>query len=80
MGHRKGLLEEVLSRALYADNPEVFTVTYRELDAAREVKLTEFLKLSDNFQTIPASRIILVKREGETLYKTSRRDLLKLLR
>ncbi|MFQ6134186.1 MAG: DUF504 domain-containing protein [Nitrososphaerales archaeon] len=79
MKRRKGVLVEVFSRALHADDPELYSVTYREFDTAREVKLLEFLELSDNFETIPASRIILVKREGEMLYRTSRRDLLKLL-
>ncbi len=77
---RKGVLEEVFSRALHADDPQLYTVTYREFDAAREVELLEFLELSDNFETIPITRIILVKRRGEVLYRTSRGDLLKLLK
>lgn len=80
MKRRKGLLEEVFSRALFVDEPELYRVVYREFDMVKEVKLKEFLELSDNFETIPATRIILVKRGGEIRYKTSRRDLLKLLK
>ena len=80
MGHKKGVLEEVLSRALHADKTEAYTVTYREFNIAREVKLTEFLELSENFQTIPASRIILVKREEKKLYRNSRKEMIDLLK
>jgi hypothetical protein len=76
---RKGVLEEVLSRAQHADNSEGYSVVYREFDRAREVTLAKFLELADNFETIPASRIILVKKDGDILYRTSQRDLLKLL-
>jgi uncharacterized protein (UPF0248 family) len=76
---RKGVLEEVLSRALHADNPEKYTVVYREFNKARAVTLHEFLVLSEEFKTIPASRIILIKRGDEVLYRTSRKELLKLL-
>ncbi|MCL4435265.1 MAG: DUF504 domain-containing protein [Thaumarchaeota archaeon] len=80
MKGRKGVLEEVLSRALHADDPGKYSVVYREFNRAREVGLLEFLELSENFTTVPASRIILVKKEGsEVLYRTSRSDLLKLL-
>ncbi len=77
---RKGVLEEVFSRALHADDSKLYAVTYREFNSAKEVTLSEFIELSDNFETVPASRIILVKRGGEILYRTSRRDLLKLLK
>lgn len=77
---KKGVLEEVFSRALYADNPEYYSVSFREFSHARRVDLLEFLDISDNFDTIPASRIILVKRKGKILYRTSRPELYKLLK
>ena len=79
LGGRKGVLEEVLSRALHADDPGKYSVVYREFNRAREIGLLEFLELSENFKTIPASRIILVKKGDEVLYRTSRSHMLKLL-
>jgi len=66
---RKGKLQEVMSRALHADDPKLYTVTYRDLDELKEVSLQEFLKLSEDFQTIPASRIVYVKRLSEIVYR-----------
>ena len=69
---RKGRLQEVISRALHADDPKLYTIAYRDFDHIKQVSLQEFLKLSEDFQTIPASRIIYVKRSNETVYKKTR--------
>ncbi|MEE8132493.1 MAG: DUF504 domain-containing protein [Nitrososphaerales archaeon] len=68
---RKGKLEEIFSKALHADDPRLYTVAYRDYEEIKQVPLLEFLHLSENFQTIPASRIVYVKRSNETLYKKS---------
>lgn len=69
---KKGKLQEVLSRALHADDPELYTVAYRDLDQLKEVPLKEFLKLSENFELIPAGRIVYVKRLGEVIYSKTK--------
>jgi len=69
---KKGKLEEIFSKALHADNPKLYTIIYRDFDELKEVSLLEFLKLSEDFQTIPASRIVYVRRLNETLYERSR--------
>lgn len=66
---RKGKLQEIMSKAIHADDPKLYTVAYRDFDELKEVSLQEFLKLSENFQTIPASRIIYVKRLNEIVYR-----------
>ena len=66
---RKGKLAEILSKAVHADNPELYMVAYRDFAKIKEVSLSEFLKLSEGFQLIPASRIVYIKRLNETLYK-----------
>jgi hypothetical protein len=76
---RKGRLEELLSRAIHVDNPEIYSIIYRDYETAKEISLPEFLELSNNFETIPASRIIVLKRNGKIVYMTSRKDLVKLL-
>ncbi|AIF83323.1 hypothetical protein NTE_01253 [Candidatus Nitrososphaera evergladensis SR1] len=68
---RKGRLEEIFSRALYADDPFLYFVSYRDFDSIVEVPLQEFVLLSENFSVIPASRIAKVRRGNETLYKKS---------
>lgn len=69
---RKGRLQEIFSRAIHADNPELYTVAYRDYAEIKEVPLLNFLKISEDFQTIPASRIVYVRRLKETLYTKSR--------
>lgn len=69
---RKGRLEEIFSKALHADDPSLYFVSYRDFESIVEVSLDEFVKLSENFSVIPASRITMVRRGNETLYLKSR--------
>jgi hypothetical protein len=66
---RKGRLKEIFSKALYADNADLYSVSYREFNSIIKVSLPEFLKLSENFQIIPPNRIFLVTREEKVLYR-----------
>jgi len=68
---RKGKLQEIISKATHADNPELYTVGYRDYDTIKEVSLLEFLQVADNFQVIPASRIMYVKRLDKVLFEKS---------
>jgi hypothetical protein len=68
---RKGKLEEIFSRALYADNPCLYYISYRDFENIIELPLPEFIKVSENLSVIPASRIILVRRGQEELYRKS---------
>ena len=66
---RKGRLKEIFSKALYADNPNLYSVSYREFNSIIKVSLPEFLRLSENFEIIPPNRIFLITREGKVLYR-----------
>jgi uncharacterized protein (UPF0248 family) len=66
---RKGKLEEIFSKALYADDTTLYSVSYRDFENIAEVSLQEFLKLSENFTLIPTNRILLVKKNGQVLYQ-----------
>ncbi|HVX03202.1 MAG TPA: DUF504 domain-containing protein [Nitrososphaera sp.] len=70
-GKKKGRLEEVFSRALHADDPSLYIVSYRDFDRIVEVPLQEFVSLSENFSVIPASRIARIRRGDKTLYVKS---------
>lgn len=69
----KGRLEEIISKALYADDPGLYTVEYREFDRVERCNLKEFLERSGNFSVIPASRIIRITKEGELLFEKGRK-------
>lgn len=66
---RKGRLDEIFSKALYADDAALYSVSYRDFDSIVEVQLPEFVELSENFQVIPQNRIMLVKKSGQVLYR-----------
>jgi hypothetical protein len=63
MTRKKGQLGEIFSKALYADNPDLYSVSYRDLDLIIEVPLPEFLRMSENFELIPSNRILVEKKE-----------------
>jgi hypothetical protein len=69
MTRRKGRLEEILSKALYADDPHLYSISYRDFDSVVQVPLLEFLEISQNFEVIPANRIIVVSKGGQELYR-----------
>lgn len=67
---RKGRLEEIFSKALYADDAAaLYSVSYRDFENIIEVPLQEFVELSGQFQVIPQSRIVLVKKGDHVLYR-----------
>ena len=69
MTRRKGKLEEIFSKALYADDPSLYLVSYRDFESVVQISLLEFLDLSENFELIPANRIMIVTRDGKELYR-----------
>ena len=68
---RKGKLAEILSKATYADNPNSYIVGYLDCDTIKEITLPEFIKTSDNFETIPITRIQHVRKGNDILYSKS---------
>ena len=69
MARRKGRLEEIFSKALYADDPGFYSGSYRDFESIVQVPLLEFLDLSENFELIPANRIKIVTRDGKEIYR-----------
>jgi len=66
---RKGRLQEIFSKALYADNPDLYSVSYRDFSSIVEVPLLEFINISENFELIPSNRVLLVRKERQILYR-----------
>jgi hypothetical protein len=68
---KKGKIQEIFSKALYADDPSLYFVSYRDFDRIVEVPLQEFTTLSENFSLIPPSRIRKIRRGSEILFTKS---------
>lgn len=65
---KKGKIAEIFSKAVYIDDPNLYTIGYIDLGKVKEVALPEFLKLSENFEVIPVTRISYIKKENKKLY------------
>jgi uncharacterized protein (UPF0248 family) len=72
---RKGQVSEIFSKALHHDNPESYQIGYVDLGTTKEATLTEFLKISENFEVIPASRIAYIRKGNEMLYRKKTKSL-----
>lgn len=66
---KKGIIEEIFSKAKFADNPNQYKVFYRDFEQTVEKTLPEFVKESDNFQIIPISRIERIERNNSILFE-----------
>lgn len=65
---RKGAIAEIFSEALHHGDPDRYFIGYLDFDKIKEITLTEFLRISENFQVIPATRIIYIKNEDKAIY------------
>jgi hypothetical protein len=72
---KKGIIEEIFSKAKFADDPTLYRVFYRDFDSIRELPLLDFLKESNNFETIPITRIQLIKKNNKILFRKSVHEL-----
>ncbi|CAD6515349.1 conserved hypothetical protein [metagenome] len=70
---KKGIIEEIFSKAIFADDSESYKVTYRDFENLRERSLKEFVKESNNFQTIPITRIMSIKKNHRILFEKNRK-------
>ena len=71
MNKRKGRLEEILSKAKYYDDIDLYEVSYRDFNDIVSVSLEEFIFLSSNFESIPMSRIVEIKKGSDVIYSKS---------
>ena len=68
---KKTKMEEIISKAKFADNVNLYDDTFRDFDTLKTVSLPRFLDESENFQTIPMTRITMIKKGDEILYSKS---------
>jgi len=69
MGRKKGKLQEILSKAIYADNPATYIISYRDFNTINSIPLLEFIEISHNFEIIPATRIIQITNGERIIYQ-----------
>ena len=69
MRKKKGRLQEILSKAIYADDPYTYIISYRDFDTILSITLLKFIEVSQNFEIIPATRIIQVKKGERIMYE-----------
>ena len=65
----KGTLEEIFSKAKYHNGPKEYYIFYRDFERIVKINMSEFIEVSDNFQTIPASRIKKITKNDIVLFE-----------
>jgi uncharacterized protein (UPF0248 family) len=71
MRKKKGKLEDILSKARFYDDIELYQVSYRDFDNIVTIPLKEFILLSSKFEVIPVSRIVEIKKGTTVMYSKS---------
>jgi len=69
----KGKIKEIISKAKFGEGMADYKVFYRDFERLVEVNLDEFLKISDNFEAIPMSRIQIIKKKNKILFQKAMR-------
>ncbi len=72
---KKGKIEEIFSKARFADDPNTYKVFFRDFDTIREVALLDFIIESNNFETIPITRIEMIKKDDKILFEKSKHEV-----
>jgi hypothetical protein len=73
MSKKKGIIKEIISRAVYLNELDKYDVSYRDFEDIVTVPLREFMKISENLEIIPITRIDQIKRESCIIYKKFKR-------
>ena len=69
---KKGKIEEIFSKARFADEGNLYKVAFRDFETLRELPLLDFIVESNNFETIPVTRIEFIKKDDSILFKKSK--------
>ena len=66
---KKGIINEIFSKARFGNEAENYKIFYRDFERIKEITLPEFLKVSENFETIPISRITKIIKKNTVLFE-----------
>jgi hypothetical protein len=70
---KKGIIKEIISRAVYLNELDKYDVSYRDFEDIVTVPLREFMRISENLEIIPITRIDQIKRDSCIIYKKFKR-------
>jgi len=70
---KKGVIEKNFSKAIFADDIKIYKIFYRYFEKLRETLLIEFIKESNNSQSIPITRIERIKKNHRILFEKNRK-------
>ena len=68
---KKGKVEEIFSKAKFYGDTKEYKISYRNFERIVETNLSEFIEISDNFETIPANRIVKIRKKEKILFEKS---------
>ncbi len=71
---KKGVINEIFSKARFGNEAETYKIFYRDFEKITEVTLPEFIKVSENFETIPVSRIKKIIKNNTILFSKHQPD------
>lgn len=66
---KKGIIDEIFSKARFGNESETYRIFYRDFEKIIEITLPEFIKVSENFETIPISRIEKITKNNTVLFE-----------
>ena len=72
---KKSIIEEIFSKARFADDTSTYKIFYRDFERVKKTALTEFIKESNDFQTIPISRIKAIKKNHRILFEKNSKKI-----
>lgn len=72
---KKGIIEEIFSKARFSDDMKAYKIFYRDFKRLRETTIDEFIKESNNFQTIPITRIEVIKKNHRILFEKNSKKI-----
>ncbi len=66
---KKRVINEIFSKARFGNEAETYKIFYRDFEKIKEVTLPEFIKVSENFETIPVNRIKKITKNNTILFE-----------
>jgi len=70
---KKGVINEIFSKARFGNEAETYKIFYRDFEKIIVVTLPEFIKVSENFETIPVGRIKKITKNNTILFEKNTR-------
>ena len=66
---KKGIIDEIFSKAQFGNEIETYKIFYRDFEKIIETALLEFIRTSENFETIPVGRIEKITKNNKVLFE-----------